>query len=116
MAAGGRIGLKAGSSVPDGGCSFTLIVYNRGHDVNPTLTMELKVKKADEERRGLTSGTEAWKRMLLTGTGAEESMEMITTSTSAREGGESRAKWKSTRKLWLSNTVTGNRLPGYNRV
>jgi hypothetical protein len=47
MAAGGRIGLKAGSSVPDGGCNFTLIVYNRGHDVNPTLIMELKVKKED---------------------------------------------------------------------
>lgn len=53
--------------------------------------------------------------MLLTGTGAEESMEMITTSTSAREDGVSRAKWKSTRKLWLSNTVTGNRLPRYNK-
>lgn len=27
-AAGGRMGLKAGSSVPDGGCSFTAIDYS----------------------------------------------------------------------------------------
>lgn len=49
--------------------------------------------------------------MLVTGTGADESMEIITTRTSGRDGGESRAKWKRTRRLWLSNTVTGNRLP-----
>lgn len=49
--------------------------------------------------------------MLVTGTGAEDSMEMITTSTSGRDGGESRAKWKRTRRLCPSNTVTGNRLP-----
>lgn len=49
--------------------------------------------------------------MFVTGTGADESMEIITTRTSGRDGGESRAKWKRTRRLWLSNTVTGNRLP-----
>lgn len=38
-------------------------------------------------------------------------MEMITTSTSARDGGESRAKVNRTRRLCLSNTLTGNRLP-----
>jgi len=37
---------------------------------------------------------------------------MITTSTSGRDGGESRAKWKRTRRLFPSKTVTGNRLPG----
>lgn len=60
----------------------------------------------------LTFGTEVWKFMLVTRTGAEDSMEMITTSTSGRHGGESRAKWKRTRRLCPSNTVTGNRLPG----
>lgn len=63
-AAGGRMGLKAGSSVPDGGCSFTAIDF----------------------------GAVVSKFMLVTGTGAEDSMEMITTSTSGRDGGESRAK------------------------
>lgn len=47
------------------------------------------------------------------GVGAEDSMEMITTSTSARDGGESRAKVNRTRRLCLSNTLTGNRLPGF---
>lgn len=60
-----------------------------------------------------TFGTAAWKRMLVTGVGAEDSMEMITTSTSARDGGESRAKVNRTRRLCLSNTLTGNRLPGF---
>jgi hypothetical protein len=65
----------------------------------------------DREETGPTLGTADWKRMLVTGMGAEDNMEMITTSTSDREGGESRAKWNSTRKLCLSNTVTGNKLP-----
>lgn len=78
------MGLKAGSSVPDGGCSFTAIDF----------------------------GAEVWKLMLVTGMGAEDSMEMMTTSTSGRDGGESRAKWNRTRKLCPSNTVTGNRLLG----
>lgn len=59
----------------------------------------------------LTFGAVVWKLMLVTGAGADESMEIITTRTSGRDGGESRAKWKRTRRLWLSNTVTGNRLP-----
>lgn len=59
----------------------------------------------------LTFGAEVWKFILVTGTGAEDSMEMMTTSTSGRDGGESRAKWNRTRKLCPSNTVTGNRLP-----
>lgn len=50
--------------------------------------------------------------MWLTGVGAEDSMEMITTSTSGRDGGQSRAKVNKTRKLCWSNTVRGNRLPG----
>lgn len=50
--------------------------------------------------------------MLVTGEGAEDSMEMITTRTSGREGGQSRAKVNKTRRLCLSNTVTGNKLPG----
>lgn len=58
-----------------------------------------------------TFGTAAWKRMLVTGVGAEESIEMITTSTSGRDGGQSRAKVNKTRRLCLSNTVTGNKLP-----
>lgn len=78
------MGLKAGSSVPDGGCSFTAIDF----------------------------GAVVWKFMLVTGTGADDSMEMITTSTSGRDGGESRAKWKRTRRLCPSNTVTGNKLLG----
>lgn len=49
--------------------------------------------------------------MLVTGMGAEDSMEMITTSTSGRDGGQSRAKVNKTRRLCLSNTVTGNKLP-----
>ena len=40
----------------------------------------------------LTFGAVVWKLMSVTGTGADDSMEMITTSTSGREGGESRAK------------------------
>lgn len=58
-----------------------------------------------------TLGTAAWKRMLVTGIGAEDSMEMITTSTSGRDGGQSRAKVNKTRRLCLSNTVTGNTVP-----
>ena len=58
-----------------------------------------------------TLGTADWKRMLVAGAGAEDSMEMMTTRTSGRDGGQSRAKWKSTLRLCLSNTVTGNRLP-----
>lgn len=38
-------------------------------------------------------------------------MEMITTSTSGRDGGQSREKVNKTRRLCLSNTVTGNKLP-----
>lgn len=49
--------------------------------------------------------------MLVTAMGAEDSMEMITTSTSGRDGGQSQAKVKKTRRLCLSNTVTGNKLP-----
>ena len=71
----------------------------------------VKRTKEGRSRERVTLGTAAWKRMLVTGTGAEESMEMTTTSTSGREGGQSRAKWNSTRKLCLSNTVTGSRLP-----
>lgn len=40
----------------------------------------------------LTLGAVVWKLMLVTGTGADDSMEMITTNTSGRDGGESRAK------------------------
>lgn len=40
----------------------------------------------------LTFGAVVWKFMFETGTGAEDSMEMITTRTSGRDGGESRAK------------------------
>lgn len=58
-----------------------------------------------------TLGTAAWKRMFVTGIGAEDSMEMITTSTSGRDGGQSRAKVNKTRRLCLSNTVTGNKVP-----
>lgn len=36
----------------------------------------------------LTISVVIWKFMLVTGTGAEDSMEMITTSTSGRDGGE----------------------------
>lgn len=78
------MGLKAGSSVLEGGCSLTFI----------------------------TLGTAAWKRMLVTGIGAEDSMEIITTSTSGRDGGQSRAKVNKTRRLCLSNTVTGNKVLG----
>lgn len=53
--------------------------------------------------------------MPVTGAGADDSMEMITTSTSGRDGGESRAKWKRTRRLWPSKTVTGNRAPAEER-
>lgn len=63
------------------------------------------------EGGGLTLGAVTWKLMPVTGTGADDSMEMMTTSTSGREGGELQAKWKSTRRLWPSNTVTGRRLP-----
>ena len=60
----------------------------------------------------LTLGTADWKRILVMGSGAEDNMEMITTNTSGRDCGQSCAKWNSTRKLRLSNTVTGNRRPG----
>lgn len=50
--------------------------------------------------------------MLVTGVGAEDSMEMITTSMSGRDGGQSRAKVNKTRRVCLSNIVTGNKLPG----
>lgn len=59
----------------------------------------------------LTFGAVVWKFILVTGTGAEDSMEMITTSTSGRDGGQSRANVNRTRRLCLSNTVTGNKLP-----
>ncbi len=49
--------------------------------------------------------------MLVTGTGAEDSIEMITTNTSGRDEGQSRAKVNRTLRLCLSNTVTGNKLP-----
>lgn len=58
-----------------------------------------------------TLGTAAWKRMLVTGMGAEDSIEMITTNTSGLDGGESRANVNKTRRLCLSNTVTGKTLP-----
>lgn len=63
-----------------------------------------------------TLGTAAWKRMLETGMGAEDSMEMMTTSTSGRDGGQSRAKVNRTRRLCLSNTVTGSKLPEMNET
>lgn len=71
MAAGGNKGLKAGKSDPIGGCSFTLIVL----------------------------GTAAWNRTFVMGTGADDNMEIITTKTSGRAGGESLAKWNRTRRL-----------------
>ncbi|TNN57982.1 hypothetical protein EYF80_031806 [Liparis tanakae] len=99
MADGGRMGLKAESSVLEGGCSFTFITWEHPHT---TITIVFSEP---------TLGTAAWKRMLVTGLGAEDSMEMMTTSTSGRDGGQSRAKVNNTRRLCLSNTVTGNRLP-----
>lgn len=103
------MGLKAGSSVPDGGWSFTAMVC--GGSMTNT-EGELGFQPGVERRRGaLTLGAETWKSMPVTGTGADDSMEMMTTSTSGREGGELEAKWKSTRRLWPSNTVTGKRLP-----
>lgn len=49
--------------------------------------------------------------MFVTGMGADDSMEMITTRTSGRDGGHSRAKCNRTRKLCSSKIVTGNMLP-----
>lgn len=48
----------------------------------------------------------------MTGVGAEDSIEIMTTSTSGRAGGQSRAKVNKTRRLCLSKIVTGSRLPG----
>lgn len=105
------MGLKAGSSVPDGGCSFTAMVC--GGSITNTGGQLGFQERADVKWRRwmLTLGAVTWKLMPVTGTGAEDSMEMMTTSTSGREGGELQAKWKSTRRLWPSNTVTGRRLP-----
>lgn len=60
---------------------------------------------------GPTLGTAAWKRMFVTGMGADDSIEMMTTRTSGRDRGHSRAKCNRTRKLCLSKIVTGNMLP-----
>lgn len=49
--------------------------------------------------------------MLVTGMGAEDSMEMMTTNTSGLDGGQSHANVNKTLRLCLSNTVTGNTLP-----
>lgn len=105
------MGLKAGSSVPDGGWSFTAMVCG-GSMTNTEGQLGFQ-ERADVKgrRRTLTLGAVTWKLMPVTGTGADDSMEMMTTSTSGREGGELQAKWKSTRRLWPSNTVTGKRLP-----
>lgn len=64
-----------------------------------------------QKNHGHTLGTAAWKRMLVTGMGAEDSMEMITTNTSGLDGGQSHANVNKTLRLCLSNTVTGNTLP-----
>lgn len=115
MAAGGRMGLKAESWVPDGGCSFTAIDWRQWmerqsfQDCDVIVTSETTFTR--RHFSALTFGAVVWKFMFETGTGAEDSMEMITTRTSGRDGGESRAKWKRTRRLCLSNTVTGKRLP-----
>lgn len=45
------------------------------------------------------------------GAGAEDSMEIMTTSTSGRDGGQPWANVNKTRRLCLSNTVTGSSLP-----
>lgn len=105
------MGLKAGSSVPDGGWSFTAMVC--GGSITNTGGQLGFQERADVKWRCwmLTLGAVTWKLMPVTGTGADDSMEMMTTSTSGREGGELQAKWKSTRRLWPSNTVTGKRLP-----
>lgn len=73
--------------------------------------MTTAVVSENMRKRAPTLGTAAWKRMLVTGMGAEDSMEMITTSTSGRDGGQSRAKVNNTRRLCLSNTETGNKVP-----
>lgn len=105
------MGLKAGSSVPDGGWSFTAMVCG-GSITNTEAQLAFQERADVKRRRGmLTLGAVTWKSMPVTGTGADDSMEMMTTSTSGREGGELQAKWKSTRRLWPSNTVTGKRLP-----
>lgn len=107
------MGLKAGRSVPDGGCSFTLIVcMDARHKYKATQTALLYgLKQISATQRRRTFGTAAWKRMLVTGMGADDSMEMMTTRTSGRDGGWSRAKCNRTRKLCLSKIVTGNMLP-----
>lgn len=105
------MGLKAGSSLPDGGWSFTAMVC--GGSITDTEGPLGFRERADVRWRRwvLTLGAVTWKLMPVTGTGADDSMEMMTTSTSGREGGELQAKWNSTRRLWPSNTVTGKRLP-----
>lgn len=105
------MGLKAGSSVPEGGWSFTAMVCS-----GPITGTEGQFSFQERAQviwvySTLTFGAVTSKLMPVTGTGADDSMEMMTTSTSGREGGESQAKWKSTRRLWPSNTVTGKRLP-----
>lgn len=84
MAEGWTMGLNAGSSVPEGGCSLTF----------------------------MTLGTADWKTMFRMGWGAVLSIETTTTSTSERPGSGSRAKWKRTRKPCWSYTVTGKMLLG----
>lgn len=81
-------------------------------------TETLKTERAEpdlnnggKKKNAPTLGTAAWKRMLVTGTGAEDSMEMITTRTSGLDGGQSCAKVNKTLRLCLSNTVKGNKLP-----
>lgn len=59
----------------------------------------------------VTLGTAAWNRTFVMGTGADDNIEIITTKTSGRAGGESLAKWNRTRRLCLSKIVTGNMLP-----
>lgn len=110
-AAGGRMGLKAGSSVPDGGWSFTAMLCGSAQThTDGTFSFPARAH-ARWRHWTLTFGAVTRKLMSVTGTGADDSMEMMTTSTSGRDGGWERAKWKSTRRLWPSNTVTGKRLP-----
>lgn len=112
MAAGGRMGLNAGSSVLVGGCSFTFITYVDNVSMSTWWRSDSKLHPVETvTQQELTLGTAAWKRMLVAGVGAEDSMEMMTTRTSGRDGGQSRANVNKTRRLCLSNTVTGNWLP-----
>lgn len=91
--------MKAGSSVPDGGCSFTAMVCG-GAKTQTEGQVSFPARAGVRWRHStLTLGAVTRKLMPVTGTGADDSMEMMTTSTSGRDGGELRAKWNSTRRL-----------------